>query len=532
MSLSPRTPLAKVSMPSTTTTPSVAALPGATHTATRHQIRGSSLLLVGRLLSMGVNFAVQVLTVNYLTKTDYGAFAYALSIVALGETIAIFGLDRAITRFVPIYQEQRDYGRLFGTILLVVSAVLSLGLAMVLVVYGLQGSLAQVLIDDRQAIALLLIMIALAPVQALDTLLIGMFAVFASPRSIFFRKYVLAPGLKLAVVLLLILGHSDVFFLAGGYLASGALGVAIYTVVLFRVLREQGLFRHFELASIKIPARDVLTFTIPLLTSDLVYTVMNTIDTMLLGHFHDTVGVAAFRAVQPAAKLNQLVLSSFALLFTPLAARLFARNEREGINNLYWQTAIWIAVISFPIFAVSFSLAQPLTVMLYGQRYADSAAILALLSFGYYFNAALGQNGLTLKVFGRLRYVVVVNVLAVVINLVVNLLLIPRYGALGAAIGTSSTLVAHNILKQAGLRFGTGISLFEWRFLKVYLVIALSTLGLLLLQAVASPPIYVGFALAALASLLVVGLNRRSLNVRQTFPEVLRFPLARRLFGE
>ncbi len=518
-------------MNSTVATP-IDATPGAKHTAARRQIRGSSLLLVGRLLSMGVNFAVQVLTVNYLAKTDYGAFAYALSIVALGETIAIFGLDRAITRFVPIYHERRDYSRLFGTILMVVGAVVSLGLAMLLFVYGLQGSLAQALIDDRQAIALLLILIALAPVQALDTLLVGMFAVFASPRSIFFRKYVLAPGLKLAVVLLLILGHSDVYFLAGGYLASGILGVAIYTAVLLRVLREQGLFQHFNLATIKIPAREVLIFTIPLLTSDLVYTMMNTIDTMLLGHFHDTLGVAAFRAVQPMAKLNQLVLSSFALLFTPVAARLFARNEREGINNLYWQTAIWIAVISFPIFALSFSLAQPLTLTLYGQRYADSAAILALLSFGYYFNAALGQNGLTLKVFGKVRYVVVVNLLAVVVNLVVNLLLIPRYGALGAAIGTSSTLVAHNIFKQAGLRFGTGINLFEWRYLKVYLIIGLSALGLLLVQAVLSPSVYVSFGLAALASLAVFRLNRRLLNIGQTFPELLRFTLVRRLFGE
>jgi len=400
-----------------------------------------------------------------------------------------------------------------------------------LLLFSFQGLIARSWIQDQQALALTLLLIFLAPVQSLDDLIVGMFAVFASPRSIFFRRFVLAPGLKLAVVLLLILGHSDVFFLAGGYLAAGALGVAIYGVILFNVLRKQGLFAHFNPRTITFPVREVLAFTIPLLTSDLVYILMNSSDAVLIEHFRNTAEVASFRAVQPAAGLNQLVMTSFQLLFTPIAARLFARNDREGINNLYWQTAIWMSVIAFPIFALTFSLAQPLTVLLYTKSYADSATILALLSFGYYFSTALGFNGLTLKVFGRLRYIVVVNILAAVVNVGINLLLIPRYGALGAAIGTCGTLVAHNIFKQAGLLLGTGINLFEWRYLKVYLTIGLSVVGLLLIQTITSSHIVIGFALVALVSLLVIVLNRKSLAVEQTFPELLRFPLARRLFG-
>jgi O-antigen/teichoic acid export membrane protein len=507
------------------------AIPATKQTATRRQIRGSGLLLSGRLLSMGVNLATQVLIVRYLSKTDYGAFAYALSIAALGQSIATFGLDRAITRFVPIFHEQRNYNKLFGTIIMVISTILSLGLAMALLLYGLQGFIAQRFITDQQALALLLILIFLAPVQALDNLLVGMFAVFASPRSIFFRKHVLAPGLKLSVVLLLIMGQSDVFFLSGGYLAASILGITIYGVILVRLLRDQGLFQHFNFQTITIPWYEVLTFTIPLLSSDLVYVAMNTIDVVLLEYFQDTSAVASFRAVQPGAKLNQLVLSSFALLFMPAAARLFARNDRSGINNLYWQSAIWIAVCSFPIFALTFSLAQPITLLLYGTRYEQSATILALLSFGYYFNAALGQNGLTLKVYGKLRYIVIINLVAAIVNLGINLLLIPRYGPLGAAVGTCGTLIAHNILKQTGLRLGTGINLFEWRYFKVYLIITLSALGLLLVQLLTSASVYVSIILAGFASLLVFRLNRRLLDVNQTFPELLRFPLMRRILG-
>ena len=139
-----------------TTTPQAEALPRTKHNATNRQIRGSSLLLAGRLFSKFVNLIIQVLTVRALSEADYGAFAYALSLVALGETIATIGLDRAITRFVPIYHEKRDYDKLFGTVIMVVGTVLAIGAAMILLVFGFQGVIGQSLIKDQQAVALLL----------------------------------------------------------------------------------------------------------------------------------------------------------------------------------------------------------------------------------------------------------------------------------------------------------------------------------------------------------------------------------------
>jgi O-antigen/teichoic acid export membrane protein len=518
--------------------------PRAKHSSSSRQIRGSSLMLVGRAISMAVTFTIQVLIVRYLTKANYGAFAYALSFVTVGQTIATLGLDRAITRFVPIYHEHRDYNKMFGTILMVVGTVLSIGLALVLLAYAFQGFVAQTLLGSQEhdkglVVALLLILIGMAPMEALDDLIEGLTAIFASPRSIFFRKYILAPGLKLSVVLLLIASGRDVFFLAGGYLFASSLGVAVYVSVLIRVLRKQDFFKHFDRKAITFPVREVFAFTIPLLTSDLVFVLMSASDAVLLGHFRNTTEVAAFRVVQPAAILNQFVFQSFTLLFTPLAARMFARNDRQGINNLYWQTALWISVLSFPIFALTFSMAHPITVLLYGQQYEQSAVILALLSVGYYFNAALGFNGLTLKVYGKLRYIVVINILAAVVNVAINLVLIPMYGAFGAACGTCGTMIVHNILKQAGLRFGTGISPFEWRYFKGYLSIAIAALGLLAVQrllpkdfSLTSPYIYISGVCAAVVAMIVIGFNRKSLNVGQNFPELLRFPLMKRLFGE
>jgi O-antigen/teichoic acid export membrane protein len=498
---------------------------------TSRHLRGSTLLTGGRGISLLINFAVQVLIVRYLSKEGFGAFAYALSIVAIGESVVTLGLDRAITRFVPIYEERRQYDRLFGTVVLSFGTVIGLGIAFVVVVIGLQDWLAGSLSGGPEAATVLVILAALAPIQAYDGLLIGMFAVFGDAWAVFVRKHLLGPLLKLAAVGLLIASGSDVEVLAAGYVVAGLILVVVYSVILWRLLVRRGLIDHLRSSGIVIPAREVLGFALPLLSSDLVFVVLAASDVILLDYFHNEVEVAAFRVIHQPAALNQVVFTSFALLFTPLASRFFAREDRAGINRLYWRTAMWLAVFSFPIFAVTFSLAEPLTVFLYEERYRDSATYLALLSFGYYFNVALGFNGLTLKVVGRLRYIVSLNLAAAGTNVVLNLLLIPQYGALGAAVGTTATLVVHNVLKQAGLRLSTGISVFEPASLRVYVVIVVAVIFLALVAGLADLPLAVHVGLVALATIAVILLNRDALRVGDTFPVLLRSALGRRLFG-
>jgi O-antigen/teichoic acid export membrane protein len=433
-----------------------------------------------------------------------------------------------MTRFVPIYREQRDYNKMFGAIIMIVGTTMSLGLTLILLVYGSEGLIVSYFVNDREALPLLLILIALAPVQALDTVLVSLLTIFASASAVFFRKYLLTPTIQLSVVLLLLLNRGDMQFLAVCYLGAGIFGVTICALTLFRVLRDEAMRRHFSLRTIKFPVRDIFCFTLPLLASDLVLVLRSSLAVIMLKHYCGSVEVAAFRAVLPIAGLNLIVFESFMFLFTPLAARLFGRNDWPGINTLYWQSSVWIAILSFPIFAVTFSLAKPLTILLYGTRYEQSALILAMISFGQYFNAALGFNGMTLRVFGKVGYILGVDLLGAAIIFALNILLIPRYGAVGAAVGTCSTLIIQNILYQAGLRSATGIKQFEMRRVMVYISIALSALGLLLIQMITPFNFYTNFTLAILVSLLVVWINRTSLNIGQMFPELLRFPLARR----
>jgi O-antigen/teichoic acid export membrane protein len=222
-------------------------------------------------------------------------------------------------------------------------------------------------------------------------------------------------------------------------------------------------------------------------------------------------------------------MSTFALLFTPAAARLFARGDREGMSDLYWRTSVWVAVASFPVLAATTAFAEPVTVAMFGERYSGSATILALLSVGYYVSAALGFNGVTLRVHGLVRPVVVVSLLAAGLNLALNLILIPPFGAIGAGVGTCATFLVHNVLKQAALTRSTGIPFFERRHLRAYATIAGSAGALVALSLVTTPPLVLCVVLVVVASSVVLLTSRASMQIGATFPELQRLPLLRRL---
>ncbi len=498
----------------------------------RQYIRGSSLLLAGRVISVLLNFVVQVLTVRYLSKGDYGAFAYGTGVASLGASVVLVGLGKALPRLVPIYNERHDHGRAFGAIVLAVGTISLLGLALVVGLYLLQDVVAGGAHVDPAALAALLILIALAPLDGLDNLLQQIAAVFCPARTIFFRRHLLGPGLKLAAILLVIAASGDVYLLAYGYLLGSVTGVSILVLLLVQTWRRQGLLRYLRPANLRFPFREVFGFSLPLLSTDLSVALRTSFMVIMLEYFWTPPAVADYRAVLPVAHLNMVVFEAFSFLFVPLASRMFARNDRQGIGELYWRTSLWIAVLTFPVFAATCLLAPTLTVLFFGERYAQAATILAILAAGHYFNAALGFNAATLRVHGKVGIIVVTDIVTAAAAVALGWVLIQRYGATGAAIATTGTLVLQNVFNHVGLLVGrTGIRLLSWQYARVYVLIGLVSAALGGVEWLLSPPDWVAIVLAAAASLAIVWTTRHSVDTKATFPELLKIPAVRWLLA-
>jgi len=490
-------------------------------------VRGSLMMLVGQVSAMAVNFAAQLLVVRHLTKAEYGAFAWALSGVLLLQSVVALGLDRADTRFMAHYDERHEYGRLRGLLVVEASTVVIFGLTVLGVALVAQGPIGDTVAPSGSATTLLLILLALAPLQALDSLVVNVFAVFATPRSVFFRRYVLEPGLRLLVVATLVATDGSARYLAAGYLLAGAVGLGIYVVLLVRLLDRTGLARRFATATRELPVRELFAFSLPMLLTNLVAVATTELAAVLLGRYRAATDVASFRAVQPFAALNLVVLFSFMILFTPVAARAIARSDIGVLRDLYWRTCGWITVLTAPVFLLTTVFARPLVATTLGAKYASSAPYLSMLALGYFVNAALGFNGLVVQMLGRVRFVLVTNVAVLSFMVVADVVLIPPLGAAGAAVAVLATLLVHNAWKQGGLVGGVGV--WDGGHARTCLGVAAAVAILGAIEAVAQPPLLVALALCGVAGVVLLRVNRRRLSVADTFPEAARLPVVARV---
>ena len=492
-------------------------------TSSARQIRGSGLLLAGRFITIAVGFVTQVVIVRYLSKDDFGAFAYALAIVSLAASVAAFGLDKATSRFLPMYEERDQHGRVLGLVVLGVGTMLLIGIGIAVVVYVTQGALAGA--TDPTAAALLLILVVLAPVQALDPLATSILAALSHPRIIFIRRYVLEPIFEVAVLVFVVLTASTVVVLALGQVVAGLLGLALYGSAVVRVLRDRGYLEERVRSRFAVPWREVFSYSVPLLSSDLVLVLRGALVVVLLEAFGTTTDVADFRAVFPQARLNLVVLQSFTFLYLPLAARLVAKHDLMGLHRARAQSTAWVTLISFPLFAASALLAGQVVVLLYGEPYASSAPVLAVLSIGFFVSAVLGFAGLTLRALGSVRYIVGVDLVAAALSIVLYFAIIPTYGAVGAAAVTTVTLVLQGVAYHVGVHRAGGGATTEAGLARLAGQVVLATIALALVQALVAPPLWIGILVVGVVWILLVRLNRTLLDVADTFPEVLRIPV-------
>lgn len=494
--------------------------------ALQGSLRGSGLLLAGRLVAIALNFAVQVLTVRYLARTEYGSFSFALSAVALATNFNLFGLARAMSRLAPLYAERGLIGELRGALVVSFSWLALIGAALVALTAALWQVRPTALGGDPLSAELLVLLVVLTPLSAFDAVLEVLCAGFAGARTVAFRRHLLTPALRLAAILGVIALGRGVHALSVAYVVAGVIGVGSYTVLLRRALAARGLTRATPR---RFPVRAVLGLGSSLLVVDLMGVTILHFPSVVVEAMHGPAEVAGLRAVVPLATLGLVILNSLKLLYVPLATRTFERAGKAGVSEVHWACARWIALLTFPIFAVSAFLSPQLVPLLFGERYADAAPLATVMAFGFYAQAILEVHTLTLQALGRSKELVLAAAIALGLAVVSTVLLVPRFGAMGAAVATMVSLVGHNSATLViALRCGALERPHRADLGPVMWLAGGTLLPLVVLPFLGERPAPAFALVAATVTVMFLG-TRRWMDLLQTFPELRKVPVLGRL---
>lgn len=441
-----------------------------TDTFFRTLLKSGTILFIGLAAEMGISFVAKLVIANALETSAYGAIALGVTVMGITSTLVVLGLANGVGRYLPRYD---DPGARRGLLVSAYQLVVPTALAAGAVVAVFAPEIARIGFSDPSVTPIIRIFGLAIPLAAFINLTIGSARGLKSTApKVVIRNLILPLSRLAAVVVVLYLGQ-EAIGVAWAYLLSYAIAgsLAIYYVV-----------RHTPLLSLDTPAigkyRELLSFSLPLLVSAMMVHVFGQLDTLMMGYFVSTSDVGVYNVVYPLGELLTLSLATFRFVYMPIVSELDAESNYEEMKRVFQVITKWIAMMSLPVFLVIGLFPRIIINMTFGAKYNAGAIALSILAVGFFIHTVAGLNSETLTAMGRTRTIMWDNVAVAVLNVVLNLLLIPRYSFLGAAIATTSSYIALNLLYSYQLYSATGIQPFS-RALVFPATVALGLVGLI-----------------------------------------------------
>lgn len=136
----------------------------------------------------------------------------------------------------------------------------------------------------------------------------------------------------------------------------------------------------------------------------------------------------------------------------PRFTEMFALGDRRGANRVYQATTAWLILLTWPFYLLAVSYG-PEIITVFGRSYQAGGTVMVILGLTMLLATGCGQVDTVLITKGRSSWSLLNGLLAVVLNVGLDLVLIPHYGIVGAAIGWSAAIVVTNVLPLAQISF-------------------------------------------------------------------------------
>ena len=165
---------------------------------------------------------------------------------------------------------------------------------------------------------------------------------------------------------------------------------------------------------------------------------------ILLGIYSSLLNVAIFTLIMKICSMPSLILTSINGIAAPKIAQLYDKDELS-LNILIKNITQLTFVLSFPILLIIL-FSNSYLLAFFGDEYASGKIALVILLVGQFFNIVSGSVITILNMTNRQIIVRNILIFSLAINILFNMIFIPRYGAVGAAIGTSVGLITCNLV--------------------------------------------------------------------------------------
>ena len=429
-----------------------------------HISRQSGVFFAGTIFTAAAGYLFKIYLARVLGAEALGIYALGMTIVGLLGVFNALGLPYSAVRFVAAYSATARLDLLRGflvrsiALLLIFNLLLGgavllvgpwvavhayhtpglsryLGLFALIMIFGaLTGFLGQVLTGYKDVAR-----------RTVITNFIG------SPLTMIFTLALVGAGLGL-----------------WGYIfaqvASALVVFVLLAVAVWKLTPKAARALSGSLAPVE---NEVISFSVTVFGVSFLEFLMSQADKILIGFYLNAREVGIYAVAMALVAFVPIILQSVNQIFSPTIADLYARGQIELLGRIFQTLTKWILGLTLPL-AAGMVIFAPALMRIFGHDFEVGWPILIIGTLGQLINCGVGSVGYLLMMSGNQRRLIRIQAVMACVMVALNLVLIPKWGITGAAIGAAVTNAVTNLWYLAEVRRRLSLSPYSrsyWRLL-------------------------------------------------------------------
>ncbi|MCF8365950.1 MAG: oligosaccharide flippase family protein [Bacteroidales bacterium] len=454
--------------------------------------KGAGFTALGFVFMLIASFFTNALITRTLGAGQYGLYVLATRVMDILQLVAIFGFGTTIVRNLSFFYARDQQAKVKGIIVFSQKAIVVISSAVAVIGFVTAEIVAVNLFDRPELSSLIRILMLAIPVASVATVYISSLTGLKQIRVTVLLSNFFNPALMLMFVSIIAFAGLNLEAIIWSIVLA-----AICGLIVSRVLLSNIYLRKVRQLKPRVNKKEVWNYATPLFFNQLFNKAINLVPIFIMGLYQDNTQIGIFNVGFRIALLVSFSLAAFHLIFAPVMSGLFAKNDRAMIGRLYKTITKWIFSISLVVLFIIILYSKTL-LGIFGPEFITGGNILLILSAGEFVNAAVGQAGNLIIVSGRPRLALVNSVAASVLVIILSLILIPTYGATGAAIAVAVSISLINIVRVIELVFLEKIHPFKINFFKPLLAAVISGLLIFLFNSSLKTNAYLELVLGSL----------------------------------
>ncbi len=403
-----------------------------------NRLAGTIFLI--RVVSAGMAYLAQILLARWMGGSDYGVYVYVWTWVLLLGSMLDFGISASAQKIIPEYRasgaDDQLRGFLSGSRWATLAASGLVALLLAAVVFALSGS-----IDPATVLPLYLGCLTL-PAFVVANTQDGIARSHDWMKLGLMPQFIIRQGLIIGFTAgLFVLG-----FQLGAVAAMAASCAAVWIAMIGQMIALNRKLRgHVPAGPRAYDFRGWLATSLPILLVESFYLLLSYTDVLVLQQFRPAEEVGVYYAVVKTLALVSFIHYAMSATTAHRFTEYHAAGDKERLAAYVRHAIVWTFWPSLGATVLLLALGEPI-LWLFGPQFTEGYGIMFVAAIGLMVRAAIGPVERLLNMLGHQNVCALAYALAFGVNLVLCLVLVPRFGGYGAAAATSAALTFETVL--------------------------------------------------------------------------------------